>query len=268
MRPYLFLFFVFFQSCFLYAQESMTSNSDSLKEFRKIALAERRSYNKKRCSEDSIRAVRDSEIQHKYYINIAAPSGDKFLPAEELKMILQKHNIIWGGEWMGSDIGGYSGECYYSLMTELTEKKLGKDFIDELVKKSVALYVQKHPGKIFDYDEHSEWTYKKGSLSYTDDNDQLNKDFFSHFIYPEGYENYNSSVQKYRSSTLVTLILDTKGIVLKNQFSHHIFHDHNLKYIPYFEKEIKKFIKYTKFEPVKYGGYPVKGEISFSIYYK
>ena len=267
MKLYLFLFSVFLQSC-LYAQESTTLKSDSLKELQKIAIAERKSYNKKHCSEDSIRAVKDSEIQNKYFINIAAPYGDKFLPGEELKTILKKHNIIWGGEWMGSDIGWYFDECYYSVMTKLTEKKFGKDFMDGLVKESVALYVKKHPGKIFDNDEHCEWTYKGKYLSYTDDNDQLNKDFFNNFIYPEGYENYNPSFQKYRSSTVVTLILDQNGKVLKDQFSHEIYNDHNLKYIPYFEKEIKKFIKYTKFEPVKYRGYPVKSKTSFFIYYK
>lgn len=267
MKLYLFLFSVFLQG-FLYAQEATTLESDSLKELQKIAIAERKSYNKKHCSEDSIRAVKSSEIQNKYFINIAAPDGDKFLPGEELKTILKKHNIIWGGEWMGSDIGWYFDECYYSVMTKLTEKKFGKDFMDGLVKESVALYVKKHPDKIFDNDEHCEWTYKGGYLSYTDDNDQLNKDFFCNFSYPEGYENYNPSFQKYRSSTVVTLILDQNGKVLKDQFSHDIYNDHNLKYIPYFEKEIKKFIKYTKFEPVKYRGYPVKSKTSFFIYYK
>lgn len=267
MKQYLFLFSAFLQSC-LYAQESTASKSDSLAELKKIIFAERRSYNKKHCSQDSVRAVKDSEIQNKYFINIAAPYGDKFLPGEELKTILKKHNIIWGGEWMGSDIGGYSGECYYQGMTEFTKKKFGEDFINGLVKQSVAMYVKKHPGKTFDYDEHTEWTYKGNHLSYTDHNDQLNKDFFTRFTYPEGYENYNSSFQKYHSSTIVTLTLDPKGKVLKNQFSHHIYNDYNLKYIPYFEKEIKKFIKYIKFEPVKYSGYPVKSEISFFIYYK
>ena len=267
MKQYLFLFSIFLQS-FLYAQESEATTSDSLTKLRKIAFAESRNYNKKLCREDSMRAVRDSEIQNKYLINIAAPDGDKFLPGEELKTILKKHNIIWGGEWMGSDIGGYSGGCYYRTMTELTKKKFGEDFINGLVKESVALYVKKHPGKIFDYDEHTEWKYKGNYLSYTDDNDQLNKDFFSHFTYPEDYENYNSSIQKYPSNTVVTLTLDSKGKVLKHQFSHRIHNDHNLRYIPYFEKEIKKFIKYTKFESVKYSGYPVKSEVSFFIYYK
>ncbi len=110
MKLYLVLFSVFLQSC-LYAQESTTLKSDSLKELQKIAIAERKSYNKKHCSEDSIRAVKSSEIQNKYFINIAAPDGDKFLPGEELKTILKKHNIIWGGEWMGSDIGWYFDEC-------------------------------------------------------------------------------------------------------------------------------------------------------------
>lgn len=267
MKLALFLCITFFQSCF-YAQELTASKSDSLTELRKAAFLERMQYNKKRCSEDSIRAEQDSKIQNKYFINIAAPSGDHFLPKEELKEVLKKHNIIWGKEWMGSDIGGYTGGCYYSGMTELTEKKFGKEFVDGLVAESVAQYVKKHPGKIFDADEHTVWTYKGTYLSFQDGNDELNKDFFKNIAYPEGYENYNASLQKYHSSTAVSLTLDEKGNLLKHEFTHHIYNEHNLKYIPYFEKEIKKFIKYTKFGPVKYRGYPVKSETSFFIYYK
>lgn len=266
MKFHLFLFAIFLQSC-LYAQELTASKNDSLRELMKAASLERMHYNKKRCSEDSIRAVQDSKIQNKYFINIAVPSGDKFLPVEELKVILKKHNILWGGEWKGSDIGGYSGGCYYSAMTELTEKKFGKDFVDGLVAESVAQYVKKHPGKVFDNDEHTKWLYKGTYLNYTNDDDLLNKDFFKNVPYPEGYQNYNPS-QKYRSNTAVTLILNEKGKVLKGEFRHNIYNDHNLKYIPYFEKEIKKFIKYTNFEPVKYRGYPVKSETTFFIYYK
>ncbi|REC59668.1 hypothetical protein DRF65_25065 [Chryseobacterium pennae] len=265
MKLYLFLL-VFLQSC-LYAQESTALKNDSLKEWRIRANEERIKYNKERCREDSIRAEHDSKTKNKYFINIAAPGGDKFLPGEELKEVLKKHNIIWGGEWMGSDIGGSTGECYYSFMTELTEKKFGKNFVDGLVKESVARYVKKHPRKIFDADEHTDWTYKGTYLSYINDNDLLNKDFFSAFIYPEGYENYDPS-QKYHSKTVVIITLDEKGKVLKEEFSHNIYNDRNLKYIPYFEKEIKKFIKYTTFKPVKYRGYPVKSETSFFIYYK
>ncbi|WET48548.1 hypothetical protein PYS58_18480 [Chryseobacterium indologenes] len=257
---------VFLQSC-LYAQELTALKNDSLNEWRKKAYEARIKYNKERCREDSIRAEHDSKIQNKYYINIAAPYGDNFLPGEELKEVLKKHTIIWGGEWMGSDSGGYSGGCYYSMMTELTEKKFGKDFVDGLVAESVAQYVKKHPGKIFDRNEHTEWTYKGTYLIYNDGNDLLNKDFFKNVPYPEGYQNYAPS-QKYHSNTAVTLTLNEKGKVLKEEFRHNIYNDHNLKYIPYFEKEIKKFIKYTTFEPVKYGGYPVKSETSFFIYYK
>lgn len=168
---------------------------------------------------------------------------------------------------MGSDIGGYSGGCYYSGMTEWTEKKFGKEFVDDLIKESVAQYVKKHPGKVFDADEHTEWTYKGVYLSYMNDNDQLNKDFFSSFVYPEGYQDYDLS-KKYHSYSRVTLHLDEKGRVLKEEFNHTIYNEHNQKSIPYFEKEIKKFIKYTKFDPVKYRGYPVKSKTSFFIYYK
>lgn len=168
---------------------------------------------------------------------------------------------------MTSCIGAYpSNSCYNMYMTKITEDQFGKEYIDNLVKESVALYVKKHPKKIFDSDEHTDWTYKGTYLSYTNDNDLLNQDFFKGFTYPKDYD---YTVQKYNSSTVVILNLDEKGNILgKKKFQHNIYNEHNKMYIPYFEKEIDKFIKSTKFAPIKYRGYPVKCEISFFIYYK
>ncbi|WP_278377666.1 hypothetical protein [Chryseobacterium arthrosphaerae] len=65
------------------------------------------------------------------------------------------------------------------------------------------------------------------------------------------------------------MMLDEKGDLLKEaEFQHNIYNDNNRKYIPYFEKELKKFIKTTKFAPANYRGYPVKCETSFFIHYK
>ncbi|MGK6342077.1 hypothetical protein ACMGDK_07555 [Chryseobacterium sp. DT-3] len=230
-------------------------------------LKERRKYYTESCTRDSLRASIDSKTQNRYYINITAPNGDEFLPSNELKEVFQKHDIIWGGTWMVSDLAGsYAyNTCYYHFTTELTEKKFGKNVIDNLIKEAVAQYVRKNPEKIFTNDEHSEWLYKGTFPSY-DGNDLLNKDFFKNFIYPDDYD---YSKQKYQSLTYVILNLDEMGKVLKiKDFQHHIYSMHNRQYINYFEKEIKKFIKSSKFESLKYKGYPVKSEISFGLYYK
>lgn len=266
---YLF-FLIFIPICFfgqlLSAVEIAKAHKEALS---KRIYEEMRTYQKEQCYKDSLQAISDSKINYKYFINIAAPNGDEFLPGEELKEILKKHHIIWGGEWMGSDIGAYTNACYYDYMTKLTEDKFGKDFIDGLVRDAVASYVKKHPRKAFEENEHTEWNYKGTYLGYNNYDDALNIDFFKNFVYPEGYESYDPSSEKYHSHTTVTLSLDEKGNLLKKaEFHHSIYNGNNSKYIPYFEKEIKKFIKSTKFEPVKYRGYPIKCETSFFIYYK
>jgi len=81
--------------------------------------------------------------------------------------------------------------------------------------------------------------------------------------------NVDPDSQKHHSVTVVTLMLDEKGNPLKEaEFQHNIYPENNIKYIPYFEKELKKFIKTTKFEPANYRGYPIKCETSFFIHYK
>ena len=267
MRFYLTLF------CFcvqFFAFGQIVSQEDSINTVReteaKKRLKERQEYYSERCKTDSLRAVNDSKTENKFYINVAAPSGDLFIPSEELKEILKKHHIVWGGEWMGSDVGGYApNSCYYAYMTKFTAEKLGKDFIDNLVKKSVSEYVKKHPEKIFDEDEHTEWKYK-GTYTDFEGKDLLNKDFSENFIYPEAYD-YRKNT--YTSQTIVIISLDNTGKFLGfEKFYHHIYNENNEKYIPYFEKEIKKFVKSSKFEPLKYKGYPVKSKIGLRFFYK
>ncbi|MFC3160514.1 hypothetical protein SAMN05443633_102162 [Chryseobacterium arachidis] len=267
MRFYLFSLFLLTQS-FVFGQNISKEDSVQIRKETKISqwLEERLRYNREQCHNDSLRAVTDSKLENKYYMNIAAPHGRSFIPSEELKIILQKHNITWGGEWMGSDLGAYaSSSCYYQFMTQFTVEKFGKEFIDNLVKQSVSDYVKKHPDKIFNNDEHTDWNYKE-TYGDSHEKDLLNKDFSESFVYPK---DYNYTKNEYDSQTIVTLNLDNKGKVLRIvRFNHHISNENNLKYIPYFEEEIKKFIKTCKFEPLKYKGYPVRSKIALRFFYK
>ena len=115
MKKKVFLFLVLFFQIFVFGQIS-----DSL--YRNMVEVQR-GYYKKSCSKDSLRALQDSKVQYKYYMNVAAPYGTEFLPHKELEAILKRNNIEWGGFWMGSDIGGYNEDCYFSYMSKLTENK-------------------------------------------------------------------------------------------------------------------------------------------------
>ncbi|WP_312761792.1 hypothetical protein [Epilithonimonas sp.] len=239
--------------------------SDSL--YKKFLDQSQKHY-RQNCKKDSLKAVSDSKEINKYYMNIPAPYGDEFLPASELEIILRENNISWGGYYMGSDIGGYNGECYELYMTKETEKKYGKDFIDNLLKKSVSDYVQKNPDLIFKHSDFLEWTYNGSYLDFMYGNDDLNKAFFSTFSYPHNYQSYKPS-DKYKSLSDVSILLNENGKLLKIvSFHHHIYNSANNRFVPYLEKNLRKFVEKSIFSPATYSGFPVKAEINLRIYYK
>lgn len=267
MKFYLFLFFAFIQIS-LFGQDTLASKEDSIREQREIKakqwFLERQKYNHERCSQDSTRAVNDSKTQNKYFIITPAPSGDEFPAEEELKIALNKFNIIWGGTWMGSDIGGYSpNSCYNSYMTELTEDKFGKVFIEDLVKQSVLNYAIKNPTILFEYNYHTDWIHD-GNYSISDK--LLNEYFFKKFNYPAGYK----ALSKERESfTEVELELDRNTNVLKiDGFKHHIVNNYNQKFIPYFEKGIRDLIESINFTLSSRAPLYNGVRKSFKIYYK
>lgn len=267
MKFYLFLFFAFIQLS-LFGQDTLASKEDSIRKQREIKakqwFLEKQKYNHERCSQDSIRAVNDSKTQNKYFINTPAPSGDEFPAEEELKISLNKYNIIWGGTWMGSDIGGYSpNSCYNRYMTEFTEDKFGQVFIDDLVKQSILSYAVKNPTILFEHNDHLDWMYE-GNYSIADK--LLNECFFKKFNYPT---NYKTSSKENDSFTEVGLELDENTNALKiNGFKHHIVNNYNQQFIPYFEKRIRNFIESSNFTLSSRAALYNGTRTSFKIYYK
>lgn len=261
MKFYLFTF-LFFIQLFVFGQNN--PQEDSLKRERehREMYENRRKKHHENCTRDSLKAVTDSKIQNKYYINLVAPNGDNFLPAEELKQILNKHHIIWGGEWMGSDFGGYAPySCYYVYMTRLTEEKFGKEFMDGLVKESLLKYIDKNPSVIFKYNDHFDLLYDNDDLS---DDKIINEYFFKDFTYPKGYE-VSKEKNQYFTEVKLHFNKDTHKLSVIN-FKHHIDNNHNKQFIPYFEKKIRNFVKSRNFVNIDHTIYEVK--TYFKIYYK
>jgi len=231
-------------------------------------LKERQKHYDKNCKKDSLRAVSDSKTINKYYMNIPAPYGDEFLPASELEVILRENNISWGGYYMGSDIGGYNGECYGLYMTKETEKKFGETFTNNLLKIAVSNYVKKNPDLIFKHSDFLEWTYNGSYSDFMYGNDDLNKAFFTTFSYPNDYQFYKPS-DKYKSLSDVSILLNETGKVIKIvSFYHHIYNPENNRFVPFLEESLKKFVGNSVFSPATYSGFPVKAEINLRIYYK
>ncbi|WP_418122335.1 hypothetical protein ACNFU2_16390 [Chryseobacterium sp. PTM-20240506] len=268
MKFYIF-FFIFLTQAFLFGQDTSTKIADSLRKEKEIEyikrFQERQKYYNEQCSNDSIKAVEDSKIENKYFTYLIAPGGDDFPAKKEIEQALKKHNIIWGGAFMGSDIPAHytSNLCYHRYMNYFTEKKFGKDLIEDIVKQSLVDHVNKNPSIIFEYNDNLNWIYK-GDPKLADI--LLNTFFFKNFMYPKGYID---SSQKNQSFTKVMLYVDENDDTLKvESFDHHIINRYNKQFIPYFEKKIKSFIKSSKFvlskRAILYNGI----KYSFKIYYK
>ena len=132
MNKIFLIVFIFLQNFSLAQIDSVQQKM--LEERKKIAEEKGKLYTS-RCNEDRERAEKDFQIKTIYYINIPAPNGEEFLQEKELSEILKKHNIIFGGTWMGSDIPGYyrNNECYYHTMTEKAEEKFGEIFFEKKI---------------------------------------------------------------------------------------------------------------------------------------
>ena len=265
MKYYLFLF-VFWGYCIIFGQA--ISREDSAKIDKEIEskkwLEEISRYRKEQCSKDSLKAVDDSKTINKYFIGIAAPYGSDFPADKELEASLKKLGIIWGGTWMGNCLTTYSSNsCYYRYMNEFTEEKFGKDVIDNIVKQALLQHIESNPAILFEYNDHLDWLYEDNHTSA----DSIISDlFFKNFKYPKGYK-YSS--QKKSSFTEVNVSVVESSYILKDDsFKHHIDNNHNKKFIAYFEKEIRKFIKSRKFALSKYSVNHNGMKTHFTIYFK
>lgn len=219
---------------------------------------------KELCSKDSLRALNDSRTENKLYTYNIAPSGSDFPAKEELKELLKKNNISWGGMGVSSDRPHVyvTDKCYQHQMDFYTREKFGEDFINDLVKQALLQYIEKKPAIILSYNDHLDWIYENNSKIA---DDLINQLFHKSFSYPK---RYNHTLNE-GSYTDIKLILDKENYTMDiEDFVHHIEDDHNKKFIPYFEKSIKNFIKTNILTPTKEDGLHSGFKNTFRIYYK
>jgi len=265
MRLLIFLFVFVFQTI-IFAQNIPTEDSiQKRQESERIQMFKKllKQY-KELCSKDSIRAVNDSKTQNKFYIFNSVPSGDDFPAKNELQDILKNNNVLWGGIGSGSDIPLHytTDKCYSSYMNFFTEEKFGKDFINGLVKQALLQYIEKRPAIILSYNEHLDWIYENNNKIA---DDLINILFHKTFLYPKDYHHSLDEI----SYSEVKLVLNRENYIMDvENFVHHIEDKANKRFIPYFEKSIKNFIKSHNLNPTKedvlYSGF----KNTFRIYYK
>lgn len=255
----IFLIFMFIQS-FLFGQVK-----DSIREDSKKKYLDYLKHVKNQCSTDSLRAVEDSKVKTIYYINIPAPNGYDLLQKKELKEILKKNNIEFGGTWMGSDIGGYvDDECYKWIMTVNANKKYGEKFFEEKIDEALKIFIKDNPDRVFDY--RTDEIDNRAKLLGIKDEDEykiLDFGFWRKYKLPQDYIKRKNG--EYYSYLNANFILDQKGKVLDLEVEAKIQNPENEKYKDYFEKSFKKYIKSLKWQPSIYKGYVVKNLAEIGI---
>jgi len=267
MKAFLFLL-VFFAHTVVSAQ--IISVEDSIKNQKEIEYRQQRAsimkISAESCTQDSIRAINDFKITNKLYIHTPGPGGSEFPAIQELKKLLEKQNIYYGGTWSGNCFGTHStGECYYIYSTKLTEGKFGKEAIDKILKQAIYERIEKKPIVIFEYNDHTEWLHD-GEKTFADS--LLNNLFFKKFQYPRDYKKNKQSGQSFTEATVTVDFEQDKLNLVIEKFSHHFTDTGNEKFIPHFEKEITDFINSGNFVFPNQHSINEGFKRSFKIYYK
>ncbi|MCJ8155636.1 hypothetical protein MKJ01_17910 [Chryseobacterium sp. SSA4.19] len=228
-----------------------------------IRLNEILTYQKEQCTKDSLIAVRDAKTVNKYFISNIAPNGSDFPANKQLEAYLEKLGVVWGGTWMGNCTGRYSANsCYYHYMNEFTEQKFGKETIQNIIRKSILDYIEKHPSILFEYNDHLDWLYENNEVAA---NQLINQLFYKKHKSPKGYQRS----QNKDSFTTVYLFYDDESHRLKlDHFTHQTSDMNAHKFIPYFERKITEFINSPIFVLSENARRHKGMKTSFIIYYQ
>lgn len=220
------------------------------------------------CHKDSLRAVNDSKIQDKYSVYLIGPYSNEFLPVKEFANVLEKHNIFFGGVWVGSDLVSYDNDqCYKKYYNILTEKKRGKNFIDKLFKKAVRKYSKNHPDLFFNESTFLKIFYKGKKIEAWNEKNELNKEFNAAFLYPIDYIALENGSRK-KSYSSVDIRINKRGKLVEILPIKHFFQNtKNSKFSEFFEKELIKFIKKSKWTPSEYCGQAVNSIFTVQFFY-
>lgn len=265
MNKIFFIFFIFLQN-FSFAQ--IDSVQQKMLEERKTMAEEMRKQYTSQCNEDKERAIADSKIKTVYYVNIPAPDGEEFLQEKEFSEILKKHNIIFGGTWMGSDIVGYysSQKCYFGKMTKFAEEKFGEKFFEEKMDEALQLYLKNNPDKIFDYrrNDMDINPILYGTRTREEQKKILESNFCNKYKLPKDYIKRKDG--ELYSYLYAGFILDQKGNISGLEIEANIKNKENNKYKKQLEKIFRKYIQSLKWQSSTYKGYKVKNIESINIY--
>lgn len=179
---------------------------------------------------------------------------------EELKKLLKPYGI--GCKiFLTSCLGHGKGRsyCYADYMNQAIKNKFKKGFIDSLEAKADRIYLTKNINNIYhDMDRYDETIFYPKAKSIESQRDDVENDFFSAFKYPDGFD-YKHKRYIGRSNVEFTLYRngEIKDLTIETEFEQKT----NDRFIPYFDSEIKKFVKQIKWIPRKQRGITVNGKL-------
>jgi hypothetical protein len=186
---------------------------------------------------------------------------------EEFQKLLKPYGI--GCEiLLTSCIGHGKGRsyCCTDYINQTIKNKFKKGFIDSLEIKADRIYLTKNINLVFqNMDEYDKTIFYPNAKSVQSQRDDVEKDFLSTFKFPKGFDYKH---KRYIGRSSVKFILYRNGmfkdVIINTEFEQKT----NNKFIPYFDNEIKKYVKQIKWIPRKQRGITVNGELGLWFTYK
>lgn len=150
--------------------------------------------------------------------------------------------------------------CYEATMRDSIEKKLGKNYIENLIQQAEKQFVLNNPDTIFIIESRD-----KGNISAYNFERKQRINLEKQFKYPKNYKPKN---EKPYSHTNAYFILMKDGTIRDLKVEATFQNPYNEQFEEYFEKEVRKFVLKTKWEYPLFGGLPANTEMYFSITHK
>lgn len=150
-------------------------------------------------------------------------------------------------------------------MNQTIKNKFEKGFVDSLELRADRIFLTKNIDKVYhEMDEYDETIFYPSAKNFESQRDDLQKNFFSSFKYPDGFK-FEPNRQAGRSIVEFTLYRNgqVKDITIDTEFEQ----NSNEKFIPYFENKLKNFVRSVKWIPRKQQGITVNGNLGFWIPY-
>nr|WP_321225929.1 hypothetical protein [uncultured Psychroserpens sp.] len=207
--------------------------------------------------------INNGKLTYFYYMGMV----EMYRSNNEMKDLLSKYGIGIDSTLTTcfAPAPGFEYYCYEDEMRKGVAQKFGEKFIDSLRNIAEKKYVQKHPNKIYAFEDCDTIARYPSASNFKEHFDNYKEDYFKSFKYPKEYKFKNENSYSY---TTADFILHKDGsitdIVIETTFQN----PDNNKFAELFDKRMIDFIRKTKWIPAKSAGILVDSEMPIYISYE